>query len=390
MMLCASTCYALPKTYDPIVVAKSGLYGLDPLLIHADIQAESAHDTMARNACCSGLMQLHRSYFKGDLYDPNNNVNQGTRYIKQLMGQFGNNTVNALRAYNWGPGNMRAFLRGTKRTMPAETINYTKKIEQFYYAYGGKGAHFKSNTGGVEASSNPNNTATENQLNPANACPNISLPAQENVEILASQLPTFPPPKQEGSAERIVFDPTKYEQYMLQIQQILKNIEILKGQYESITKSAAGLGLLTNITTIAGYQLPYTMPIGQDEPQLFGLGGQGLYKSLVEQRASNTGVYASKEIDKKHNQTAQITNHAYAEAEMAWTQAYCSIQNLKDLNIKTSSWKQSKDVANRINLERANLALAMAKIRANTISMQSSIISYRTTVRQYLILYNKG
>lgn len=396
LMIFASTSFAaLPKTYDNFVVARAGEYGIDPLLIHADIQAESGHINRGYNGvCCYGLMQLHGQYFKGNLQDPDNNINQGTRYIKQLMGQFGNNTVNALRAYNWGPGNMRAYLKGTKRTMPAETINYTKTIANYYYQYGGKGNHFSgNNTGGAGATtvdtSNPNNQQTDSQLDPSHTCPKIDLPGQDDAEILEANMPALPVPKQEGSAERTVYDPAKYEAYMLKIQQIIKDIEVLKGQYQAITKGAAGLGLLTNITSIAGYQLPTALPSGQDEAQLFGAGGQGLYKSIVEQRASDTGVYASSQIGKVHNQTAQVANHAYAEAEMAWTQASCSIQNLKSLNIQTNTWKQSKDVSNRIALERASLVLAMAKIRASTIAMQSSIQSYSTGVRQYLILYNK-
>lgn len=388
----ALTAQALPKTYDNIVVSKSAQRGFDPLLIHAVIQTESGHNTYASNTiCCSGLMQLHRSYFKGNLFDPDNNVTQGTNFLRQLLGQFGQNTVNALRAYNWGPGNMRSYLRGRTKILPKETQNYTKKIENYYYQYGGKGNFFTAlGNGHSDSTVNPNNSTTDSALTPANTCSKMDLPEQPNITIREDDFPPLPPVTPVSTPDRTVFDPAKNEQLRIQIQSLLQQIAVLRGQYEAVTKSLAGIGLLSNITQLSGYVLPSALPTGQNEAQVFGAGGQGVYKSLVEQRAANTGVYQSSEIGKIQSQNAQIANHAYAEAEMAWTQASCSIQNLKQLvEIKTYTWKQSKDISNRIAYERANFALASAKIRANTTMMVSGEESYRLEVSQYLKKYLK-
>lgn len=53
------------------------------------------------------------------------------KYLTQLVGQFGS-VDKALQAYNWGPGNMRAFeqtgLGAKGQPMPAETQDYAPKV----------------------------------------------------------------------------------------------------------------------------------------------------------------------------------------------------------------------------------------------------------------------
>ncbi len=36
----------------------------------------------------------------------------------------------------------------------------------------------------------------------------------------------------------------------------MRQIQVLRGQYDSITKGLAGLGLLTNVAQLAGFELP--------------------------------------------------------------------------------------------------------------------------------------
>lgn len=114
-----------------------------PPLIQAIIQAESSGNPTAigpqtRYGKAVGLMQLIPSTAKElgvDPTDPVQNIEGGTRYINQMIEQFGDPWL-ALAAYNWGPGNMRRLLRDNKGAtfdqiqaqLPKETRNYVNKI----------------------------------------------------------------------------------------------------------------------------------------------------------------------------------------------------------------------------------------------------------------------
>ena len=67
-----------------------------------------------------------------DPLDAESNVNGGTRYIKQMLKQFGT-IEDALGAYNWGPGNMRKWIKAGRKVskMPKETKRYIQKIKRF-------------------------------------------------------------------------------------------------------------------------------------------------------------------------------------------------------------------------------------------------------------------
>lgn len=376
---------ALNLPYDNIVQKYSGKYGLDPILVHAQIQQESTHvQNKGSPVGAWGLMQLMpgtASDLGVNRQDPEQNVAGGTRYMRQMLTMFNGNMVNALRAYNWGPGNMRMYIKGYKRTMPAETRDYTVKIRKYYIAYGGRGNHF--NDSGV----NTNNVAVmgkTGKLQSSETCKPVKLPQQANISF-----ETIPPviPSMVGGSGKVVFDPTKVGQYAIQIQEITKQIEQLQGQYSSVTKGLAGLNLLTNVSQLAGFELPQTLPSGFDNQQVFGQGGHGVYKSLSEQRASDTGVYANSEIRTSLQQNAQIANHAYVEAEMAWTQISCSVQTLAALNIETNTLKQSKDIQNRIMVENTLLQANSAKIRSSVVMMKGALMNYRTTAAQAMRKY---
>lgn len=69
-------------------------------IVLAVIECESGFNVNASNGTCIGLMQLHKSYFKGNLYDGYNNVKQGIEYLGRLNSKYG--ISQALVYYNCG------------------------------------------------------------------------------------------------------------------------------------------------------------------------------------------------------------------------------------------------------------------------------------------------
>lgn len=105
-----------------------------PVAIDAVIQAESAGDPNAVSpAGAQGLMQLMPGTAADmgvtDSFDPEQNRAGGTKYLQQQLNNFGSWEL-ALMAYNWGPGNVRKWLRkGSKPgAVPKETQNYVNKL----------------------------------------------------------------------------------------------------------------------------------------------------------------------------------------------------------------------------------------------------------------------
>lgn len=93
---------------DPIVRDAAARYGVDADLIHAVIRAESDYDPRCRShAGAMGLMQLMPGTAAGlgvaDAWDPAQNVDGGTRYLRRQLDRFGDLRL-ALAAYNAGPG----------------------------------------------------------------------------------------------------------------------------------------------------------------------------------------------------------------------------------------------------------------------------------------------
>ena len=81
-----------------------------------------------------GLMQLMpgtaRRFGVRDVHDPAQNIDGGTRYLKELMGMFDGRVDLVLAGYNAGEG---AVMRYGRRVPPyAETRNYVKRIGARY------------------------------------------------------------------------------------------------------------------------------------------------------------------------------------------------------------------------------------------------------------------
>jgi soluble lytic murein transglycosylase-like protein len=109
--------------------------GLDPLLVHAVIRAESGYDPRAvSRKGAAGLMQLMpetaRRYEVADRFDPAMNLDGGARYLKYLLGMFAGDLSLALAAYNAGEN---AVLRSGMRVPDyPETLIYIRRVRGFY------------------------------------------------------------------------------------------------------------------------------------------------------------------------------------------------------------------------------------------------------------------
>ena len=78
----------------------------------------------------TGIMQIVPRWHPGvDAWEPFASIDYGARYLAQLARQFGTWEL-ALKAYNWGPGNVQAWLRGgaSAPSEPLETQNYSSQI----------------------------------------------------------------------------------------------------------------------------------------------------------------------------------------------------------------------------------------------------------------------
>jgi len=121
------TAEALP--YGEIIESMAAAHGVPARLVRAVIQAESDYQERARSPKgAMGLMQLMPETAKrfdvADPYNPRQNIEGGTRYLKTLLDRFP--TVGlALAAYNAGEAAVDRF-----RGIPpyAETRNYVARI----------------------------------------------------------------------------------------------------------------------------------------------------------------------------------------------------------------------------------------------------------------------
>lgn len=122
---------------DNIVQQAAQTYKVDAALVHAVIHAESGfnpHAVSPKGA--SGLMQLMpataRRYGVQDIFDPQQNVGAGVRYLKDLLKMFDNNPHLALAAYNAGENSVIRF--GGIPPYP-ETTQYVSKVLTLHTRY---------------------------------------------------------------------------------------------------------------------------------------------------------------------------------------------------------------------------------------------------------------
>lgn len=124
--------------YEEAVEKASRNHGLESALLHAVITVESRYDPKAvSHKGATGLMQLMpataKRYGVADAFDPAQNLDGGAKYLKELLGRFGNNTSLALAAYNAGEGAVKKH--GNRIPPYRETRNYVTRVLDFYKRY---------------------------------------------------------------------------------------------------------------------------------------------------------------------------------------------------------------------------------------------------------------
>lgn len=133
------------RAFDPYIESAAREAQVQPQLVRAIIVVESAFNPKAvsrRGAV--GLMQLlpetARRYGVSNAFDPQQNILAGTRYLRDLIGRYGNNLELVLAAYNAGTD---AVERYGKRIPPySETRQYVPAVLSIYRAL--TGAHADS------------------------------------------------------------------------------------------------------------------------------------------------------------------------------------------------------------------------------------------------------
>jgi hypothetical protein len=121
--------------HDSYIVDSSRKYGIDPLLIYAQMHQESAFRLNATShKGASGLMQLMpataRRLGVTNIYDPKQNIEGGVKYMRMLLDMFGQNVNLALAGYNAGEGAVMKY--GYSIPPYNETREYVRRISARY------------------------------------------------------------------------------------------------------------------------------------------------------------------------------------------------------------------------------------------------------------------
>jgi len=121
--------------FAPKIKNAAIIYRLDPKLLHAIIDVESAFNPKALSKTgAAGLMQLMPATAKDlgvdDRWNPQQNIMGGARYFRSLMDMFHQDIKLSLAAYNAGMGAVKRA--GYKIPNYPETKRYVKKVITLY------------------------------------------------------------------------------------------------------------------------------------------------------------------------------------------------------------------------------------------------------------------
>jgi soluble lytic murein transglycosylase-like protein len=121
--------------FDAAIERYAMKYDVDPVLVRAVIQVESNFNPRCvskKNA--RGLMQLipetARRYGVTNVFDPDDNIQGGVKYLSELLRMFRNDLPRTLAAYNAGEN---AVIRYGGIPPYSETTTYVKRAMTVYY-----------------------------------------------------------------------------------------------------------------------------------------------------------------------------------------------------------------------------------------------------------------
>lgn len=122
------------EQYSDLIKTISGRHGVDPELVKAVIQVESNYnDRAVSHKGAMGLMQLMPAtaarYGVVSAFEPEQNIEGGVRYLKDLLQLFNNDIRLAAAAYNAGENRV---IRINDVPNFLETQNYVRKVLALY------------------------------------------------------------------------------------------------------------------------------------------------------------------------------------------------------------------------------------------------------------------
>ncbi len=122
------------QKYLKIISDKANKYGIDPNLVSSVILVESGGDNFAVSPKgAMGLMQIMPDTAKmlniRNPFDPEENIDGGVKYLKQLRELYNDDIDLILAAYNAGPTNVEKY-----NGVPPfkETKNYINKVKKYF------------------------------------------------------------------------------------------------------------------------------------------------------------------------------------------------------------------------------------------------------------------
>ncbi|HUP59728.1 MAG TPA: lytic transglycosylase domain-containing protein [Thermoanaerobaculia bacterium] len=126
--------------YGELIHEKAQKYDVDPALVAAVMEQESRFKPRAKSPVgARGLMQLMPRTGKWmgarNLYDPEQNIDAGVKYIKYLDKRFNGDLKKIVAAYNAGEGNVKRYsgvppFRETRTYVKKVLTNYDKRTKQ--------------------------------------------------------------------------------------------------------------------------------------------------------------------------------------------------------------------------------------------------------------------
>ena len=125
---------AVYADYSSYVQKSAQKYSIEPELIHAVIRTESNgnHRAVSKKGAM-GLMQLMPSTASdmnvGNPFNPEENIEGGTRYLRSLIEKFNGNLTLAIAAYNSGPKTVERY--GNVPPI-SETKQYVNRVLALY------------------------------------------------------------------------------------------------------------------------------------------------------------------------------------------------------------------------------------------------------------------